>query len=278
MGIDRRLFCFLRFAATGTCDPYAVVQINHREEFRTKTVENSREPNWDDSTEIQLNPDFKNMDVIVWNSNGAATKDAPVGKVSFSREYLAGRGSAAFEQWFPLSSAKTEGSVSGEVNVELTYDPPKTPDGLHKLTVSVLSARGLVSKDTNGFSDPYMVLHVFPDMEVASTQHTKVVLKSLNPKYHETFTLYAYAAVGRRVCSLCRALSIASSRVTLRTACSTSAAGTGTALAATTLWAILPSTWPSCRTRARLASGTFSSPRLRRKRARTTVSRPPRIF
>ena len=52
-----------------------------------------------------------------------------------------------------------------------------------------MEARNLVPRDVNGYSDPYVILHVMPDNEANSTQATKIVQKNLNPEFNENFTL-----------------------------------------------------------------------------------------
>lgn len=79
-----------------------------------------------------------------------------------------------------LYACETEGSVTGEVILELMRS-----DG--NITVTVQSGVNLVSRDVNGFSDPYVVLHVLPDPGAVSTQATKVKKKTLNPKFDEKF-------------------------------------------------------------------------------------------
>jgi len=41
----KRMFLFV-VSATGSCDPYTVIQLDHKEESRTHTVWNSTEPHW----------------------------------------------------------------------------------------------------------------------------------------------------------------------------------------------------------------------------------------
>ena len=56
---------------------------------------------------------------------------------------------------------------------------------------SVLSAKDIIPLDANGLSDPYVVVsfcpsHMFPSVPV---QTTKIVKKTLNPEFDESFEL-----------------------------------------------------------------------------------------
>ena len=56
---------------------------------------------------------------------------------------------------------------------------------------AVLSAKDIIPLDANGLSDPYVVVsfcpsHMFPSVPV---QTTKIVKKTLNPEFDESFEL-----------------------------------------------------------------------------------------
>ena len=58
--------------------------------------------------------------------------------------------------------------------------------------LSVLSAKDVIPLDANGLSDPYVVVtfcpeHLFPTVP---SQTTKIVKKTLNPEFDESFELY----------------------------------------------------------------------------------------
>ncbi|GFO38153.1 Bai1-associated protein 3 [Plakobranchus ocellatus] len=78
----------------------------------------------------------------------------------------------------------TSNTEYGVLNVRAVYRFDS-----HTLFVEVLSAKDLIPLDANGLSDPYVLVtlgpdHVFPNV---STQSTKIVKKTLNPMFDESF-------------------------------------------------------------------------------------------
>lgn len=71
-------------------------------------------------------------------------------------------------------------------------DKENTPlHGFYELNVKVIEAKELLSKDLNGFSDPYCVVQVeTPKALENNKKKTKVVKKSLNPTFDEEFTFH----------------------------------------------------------------------------------------
>ncbi|XP_063444013.1 BAI1-associated protein 3-like isoform X1 [Mytilus trossulus] len=72
----------------------------------------------------------------------------------------------------------------GEINVRVWCK-----HDTHSIFVEVIDAKNLIPLDANGFSDPYVVLqfcpdHVFPHVP---TEQTRIVKKTLNPVFEETF-------------------------------------------------------------------------------------------
>ncbi|NXK43387.1 SYT3 protein, partial [Piprites chloris] len=69
----------------------------------------------------------------------------------------------------------------GRLSVSLRYSY-----GSQQLVVRVLRARDLPAKDSNGFSDPYVKIYLLPDRK--KKFQTKVLRKTLNPEWDETFS------------------------------------------------------------------------------------------
>ncbi|KAH9504096.1 BAI1-associated protein 3 [Bulinus truncatus] len=87
--------------------------------------------------------------------------------------------------------AHTQTTEYGQLQIRAVYKYDS-----HKLLVEVLSAKDLIPLDANGLSDPYVLVslvpeHVFPGV---STQSTKIVKKTLNPVFDESFEFHIQPA------------------------------------------------------------------------------------
>lgn len=58
----------------------------------------------------------------------------------------------------------------------------------------MLSAKDVIPLDANGLSDPYVVVSFCPEhmFSTVPTQTTKIVKKTLNPVFDESFELWVY--------------------------------------------------------------------------------------
>ena len=76
------------------------------------------------------------LNVSVWRSLVGGFAQEPVGQVTFPQP-LVTSGQLEEEQWFPLATIDPENSVSGEVHVMTSYQPPDEPKtNLHRFHVS----------------------------------------------------------------------------------------------------------------------------------------------
>jgi len=84
----------------------------------------------------------------VWDEN-RKERDVPLGKVTLSKDFFLQKKKS--EQWFQLASAQTEGTVTGEVHLQVQYYPASPEVPACSFSVTVLEARNLVPRDRNGF-------------------------------------------------------------------------------------------------------------------------------
>ena len=75
---------------------------------------------------------------------------------------------------------KGDYSITGEVLFGLEYHSGQ-------LLVTVVGARGLAAADKGGSSDPYVKTYLLPDKKRETMRKTKVVKKTLDPNFDETF-------------------------------------------------------------------------------------------
>ncbi|KNC46799.1 Ras GTPase-activating protein 3 [Thecamonas trahens ATCC 50062] len=158
----------------GTSDPYCVVSgFGTGEIVRTPTIYKELNPFWGSEWSFDVATFAQKLQVIVFDEN--KKKDAPIGKVVVAFEAL--RNGELREQWYPLMPVSTKDMdfVSGVVELELL----KTHS---TLSVKLVRARGLASKDSNGLSDPYVKI-LFADAEYK----TETKFKTLDPEFHDTF-------------------------------------------------------------------------------------------
>lgn len=85
----------------------------------------------------------------------------------------------------PVSSPDSEGASLGTIEFSLLYDCAN--NALH---CTIARARGLKAMDSNGFSDPYVKLHLLPGASKSTKLRTKTIHKTLNPEWNESLTYY----------------------------------------------------------------------------------------
>ena len=165
----------------GKSDPYAVVKYGSQK-FKTPTVKNSQEPEWDCEMEFDFPEEGgDNFNIEVFDEDRFG-KDKSLGRLELSPDSLAemepGSG-----YWLPLEGVQSgEILLSGEIADSFSDDednipaggkplagkedpqsvgaPPQFTDQLPEgqLDVKLLKAKDLIKSDVFGKSDPYAVL------------------------------------------------------------------------------------------------------------------------
>ena len=89
--------------------------------------------------------------------------------------------SVAFQKYQPAGQANSNSEL-GYIQFSVEYIPT-----LLQLKINLISATDLPARDSNGFSDPYVKLHLLPGIAKATKLRSKTIYKNLNPHFNETF-------------------------------------------------------------------------------------------
>ncbi|OQV25295.1 Mitogen-activated protein kinase 14 [Hypsibius exemplaris] len=84
-----------------------------------------------------------------------------------------------------MDSPEDDPSSLGYLEFEIQYNSAQCT-----LQCNIIRARNLRAMDRNGFSDPYVKLHLLPGASRSNKQRTKTINKSLNPVFNEILTYY----------------------------------------------------------------------------------------
>ncbi|KAJ3342540.1 Regulating synaptic membrane exocytosis protein 2 [Gonapodya sp. JEL0774] len=120
------------------------------------------------------------------------------------------------ENWWVLTPVTEDaGRVSGEVHLKIAYQALRigvamqsagwsptskhvdiddqlvlampTADANHVFAVTLEAARDLLPRGDSEYANPYAVIHLLPDPDTASMQHTAVCRKTTDPKFRQDF-------------------------------------------------------------------------------------------
>ncbi|GMR42920.1 hypothetical protein PMAYCL1PPCAC_13115, partial [Pristionchus mayeri] len=87
-----------------------------------------------------------------------------------------------------LESREDEGTL-GSIQFTVTYTAE-----LKQLSVHLIRAKTLKAMDKNGFSDPYVKLHLIPGNIKATKLTSKTIEKTLNPEWNQTLVYHGVTA------------------------------------------------------------------------------------
>uniref|UniRef100_A0A8C1RJ66 C2 domain-containing protein n=1 Tax=Cyprinus carpio TaxID=7962 RepID=A0A8C1RJ66_CYPCA len=76
-----------------------------------------------------------------------------------------------------------EGEERGRILISLTYNSQQS-----HLIVGVVRCAHLAAMDSNGYSDPFVKIHLKPDMGKKAKYKTQIKKKTLNPEFNEEFS------------------------------------------------------------------------------------------
>jgi len=205
------------FGKGGSSDPMVTLNCSHNPKQKTKVVKKSLDPVWREMFSFDVEADKADDAelVLVVDDWDMASGNDFMGQVKIPIGPL--RGQPSTRGWYPLldsdknNAKKNEGKggdehlkTQGEIELKIRWlfnpelavpmfeDVLEVPDKVpNQLLVAVSRARNLMAMDTSlfaksgtGTSDPVIKLTCG---EVKAS--TKVVKKSLNPKYNETFKM-----------------------------------------------------------------------------------------
>lgn len=146
-------------------------------------VSNTDSPFWAQEFQFDTRNGFRDVKFIVMmeKTNGGITH-TPVGKVVIPRKLI----KSSEEQSYLLFDASLERKVTGSVLLQIKHFPPKAPRKIHGFSVTVQRAKDL-DKNGEDIPNPYAVIHLLPDPEARTTQHTHVIESTVSPKFKEVF-------------------------------------------------------------------------------------------
>lgn len=170
---------------SGTSDPY--VKIMLLPDRKHRLVSNIRRkclnPRWDEMFSFEGYPFAKLADKTLCLQvldYDRFSRDDPIGEVYIPLKDVDIANGVTL--WQPLQPSDGEAGKLGQILVSLCHQP-----SLKRIMVGIISARGLVAKDVNGLSDPYVKLWLTYDGKRVKKQKTKCKPKTLNPDFNETF-------------------------------------------------------------------------------------------
>lgn len=165
----------------GKCDPY--VKLQYGKAFkRTKIVQRTSNPTWNQKFDFDEIGDGEYLKIRCYSED--TFSDDNIGSARVNLEGLV-EGSIK-DVWIPLEKVK-----SGELRFQIEAVKMDDNEGSRGsnggagnglVEISLIEGRDLVAADIRGTSDPYVRLQ-YGNL----TRKTKVLYKTLNPKWNQTF-------------------------------------------------------------------------------------------
>lgn len=188
MTLNLKIVCAAELAAkdlSGTSDPYVKVLLlpDKKNKLTTNIKRKNLNPKWNEIFAFEGFPYSKLMNRTLYLQvldYDRFSRDDPIGEVCLplcDLDLVKGE-----TMWRTLQPCKGQAGRLGEVFVSLCYQPTA-----ESLSVNVIEARSLKSKDINGLSDPYVKIWVLYDGKKVEKRKTSIVEKSLNPVFNELF-------------------------------------------------------------------------------------------
>lgn len=171
----------------GTSDPYFRLRVGNIEKEcqKTKILKKTLNPEFNETFKFRISGSQRralfNLDCFDYDMLSA---DDSLGTCAFALEDLVFQ--QEYTAWLKLDGGESENK--GEVELRYTLFPDLPPA---KLEISVLRAKDLIAADRGGTSDPYVRVHIGNTAGVS--KRTKVIKKTLNPEWCQTFNFYISA-------------------------------------------------------------------------------------
>ncbi|NP_001087607.1 synaptotagmin 1 L homeolog isoform X1 [Xenopus laevis] len=170
----------------GTSDPYAIVYVSNdtRKKYETKVNRKTLNPVFNESFVFKVTQEEVSRTtavVQIYDFNRFLKHDVigemtiPLGEVNLQH---------VLEDWKELGPpGKTEHEHLGDICFSLRYVPSNG-----KLTVIILEAKNLKRMDSDGFSDPFVKVHLALNRKKWKRKKTAVKPSTLKPYFNESFT------------------------------------------------------------------------------------------
>ena len=222
------------FSRKKTSDPYAIIYWGGEEYARTKTIDNTLNPEWNGTFKIKLStkslqqllngdPKYHAIDIVIFD-NDKMSKDDALGTVTIPLKF-GDKPTNLPATWYTLGKGKAPyiaKDVSGDIEVKLAVSvdrqvsnakekggqilqPNKILTAFNdiQIEIGIIQGRNLTAKDSKGVlstkktSDPYAMIYWGGN----ERGRTKTIDDSLNPKWNETFKFKVGSKIMQQVLS-----------------------------------------------------------------------------